>query len=895
MRTFSSTVAPGRMLVIWYERAMALREIRFGGSPAMSSSANRMRPALGCSTPVTQLKNVDLPAPLGPMMARISPAGTAMLTSLSAVRPPNRMVSFSVRRRGAAPAPATGAARSICVPVTLDELAGGRHDRLLFRDRLDDVVLAVLDVEDELADDRLVVLFPHGLVALGEVVAFLHLQALESFDELHRVLVASEAALLHADLERVHRLEVRLHVAIRQGARRVDLLERRHRLVEELLVRRRVQRRVEHGDVPVDADESLDLLAEGGQMGRLRDRAVARELVLLGQAEVVGLAGHDDPVRAEEDAEQPVEVAGDLREERRHVRGPERNAGAADDLAPGLLDALGRHLRADQRRLAAGGGDAAERLENADLVRLGLAERLAPGRRYQHGGADGPRRGGGQTEEPTPGGLAAPPQIPCPGLVLPAFSHRSSSSEVPTRGAMGVPRKVSLSTLTCRTPQEVPAPRHALPRQPGGFERPRDRLALGVTHRCERRTHVSGRDPAEDDERLLHPVVHVDERRRVEHGDERVEPVVDPPRALDVTLLARLEQLGLEIGRHAAHARDGAIGPKQEARHQRHRERRQHRDGPPGRAQRAQVLLEGDDLVRPVLHADHVWKLGQPRQRLGRVADARRRREFEDDDRDVRLLGDLAEVTDDHVRLELGAPHEERRREDQHGGGAESFGVARQLNGLRRAVRVDAGHDRAGRADLVERHRERPLPLVAAQRRDLGGMAVGDDAGDAAGVGEPAQMRAVGRLVDREVGPEGQDVGGHHTRERHHAVTSLAMSLEDTTRPKARPMMSSVARWISGQSVATASSATVTRYSRLNAPTMLARTQMSVSVPVTTSEVTPRARSAPSSGVPWNASYPCLRTTSSSGRGASGGIVSALGCPSRQFEDGSPNPVGAPG
>src|ERR1043166_7007607 len=217
MRTVSSTVAPGRMLVIWYERAMALREIRFGGSPAMSSPANRMRPALGCSTPVTQLKNVDLPAPLGPMMARISPAGTAMLTSLSAVRPPNRMVSFSVRRRGAAPAPATGAARSISVPVTLDELAGGRHDRLLFRDRLDDVVLAVLDVEDELADERLVVLFPHGLVALREVVAFLHLQALEGFDELHRVLAASEAALLHADLERVHRLEVRLHVAIRQG------------------------------------------------------------------------------------------------------------------------------------------------------------------------------------------------------------------------------------------------------------------------------------------------------------------------------------------------------------------------------------------------------------------------------------------------------------------------------------------------------------------------------------------------------------------------------------------------------------------------------------------------------------------------------------------------------
>src|SRR3989442_10794971 len=282
MRTFSSTVAPGRMLVLWYERAMALREIRFGGSPAMSSPANRMRPALGFSTPVTQLKNVDLPAPLGPMMARTSPAGTAMLTSLSAVRPPNRMVSFSVRRRGAAPAPATGAARSICVPVTLDELAGGRHDRLLFRDRLADVVLAVLYVEDELADERLVVLFPHGLVALWGVVAFLHLPALESFDELHRVLVASEAALLHADLERVHRLEVRLHVAIRQGARRVDLLERRHRLVEELLVRRRVQRRVQPRGAPVGVRQAPPLLRGGRGIGGDPQLRRPRRPLLLG-------------------------------------------------------------------------------------------------------------------------------------------------------------------------------------------------------------------------------------------------------------------------------------------------------------------------------------------------------------------------------------------------------------------------------------------------------------------------------------------------------------------------------------------------------------------------------------------------------------------------------------
>ena len=52
---------------------MPLREMRSGGSPVMSSPLNRMRPEVGRSTPVRQLKNVLLPAPFGPMMARISP------------------------------------------------------------------------------------------------------------------------------------------------------------------------------------------------------------------------------------------------------------------------------------------------------------------------------------------------------------------------------------------------------------------------------------------------------------------------------------------------------------------------------------------------------------------------------------------------------------------------------------------------------------------------------------------------------------------------------------------------------------------------------------------------------------------------------------------------------
>src|SRR5438094_7940351 len=72
----------------------------WGGSPAMSSPLNTIRPLVGRSTPVRQLKKVDFPAPFGPMIPRISPRGTEMLTLLTAARPPNRTVSASVFRIG---------------------------------------------------------------------------------------------------------------------------------------------------------------------------------------------------------------------------------------------------------------------------------------------------------------------------------------------------------------------------------------------------------------------------------------------------------------------------------------------------------------------------------------------------------------------------------------------------------------------------------------------------------------------------------------------------------------------------------------------------------------------------------------------------------------------------
>src|SRR5262245_9504038 len=126
IRTFSRTVAPGRMLVIWYERAMALREMTCGGSPAMSWPEKMMRPRVGRSKPVRQLKHVDLPAPLGPMIPRIWPSGTARETLLRAASPPKWTVSPSVRRIGT-PVPPFPVAPPV---VTLGELAGRREQRL---------------------------------------------------------------------------------------------------------------------------------------------------------------------------------------------------------------------------------------------------------------------------------------------------------------------------------------------------------------------------------------------------------------------------------------------------------------------------------------------------------------------------------------------------------------------------------------------------------------------------------------------------------------------------------------------------------------------------------------------------------------------------------------------
>src|SRR6266853_3150336 len=111
-----------------------------------------------------------------------------------------------------------------------------------------------------------------------------------------------------------------------------------------------------------------------------------------------------------------------------------------------------------------------------------------------------------------------------------------------------------------------------------GAERQPYPMTLVVGDRRERRPHVGGRDATEDGERLFHAVVHVHERGRVEDVAERSEPLVHALGAWEVARLHGGEELGLEVRRDAAHARDASVGAQQKARHERHREGGEHGD-----------------------------------------------------------------------------------------------------------------------------------------------------------------------------------------------------------------------------------------------------------------------------------------------------------------------------
>jgi len=75
---------------------------------------------------------------------------------------------------------------------------------------------------------------------------------------------------------------------------------------------RRIERTRLNRDISVDADEAFNLVTQCRKVGGLCNRAIAGPLLLLGQAQIIGLVADGHTIFAEEDAKQPVELTGDL-------------------------------------------------------------------------------------------------------------------------------------------------------------------------------------------------------------------------------------------------------------------------------------------------------------------------------------------------------------------------------------------------------------------------------------------------------------------------------------------------------------------------------------------------------------------------------------------------------
>ncbi|CFN77327.1 Uncharacterised protein [Bordetella pertussis] len=97
-RTFSSTVRRGNTAEIWNERMMPRRAIWAGRSRVMSRPLKTMVPEVGARNLVSRLKQVVLPAPLGPISAWIWPRLTRRSTPLTATKPRNSLVRPFVSR-----------------------------------------------------------------------------------------------------------------------------------------------------------------------------------------------------------------------------------------------------------------------------------------------------------------------------------------------------------------------------------------------------------------------------------------------------------------------------------------------------------------------------------------------------------------------------------------------------------------------------------------------------------------------------------------------------------------------------------------------------------------------------------------------------------------------------
>src|SRR5690554_652772 len=99
-RMFSRTVIRLSALVSWKVRTMPARATRAALWRSILCSSNVQCPELGRSKPVSRLKNVVLPAPLGPISAVMAWRGTSRWSTSTAVTPPKLRVTRSATRIG---------------------------------------------------------------------------------------------------------------------------------------------------------------------------------------------------------------------------------------------------------------------------------------------------------------------------------------------------------------------------------------------------------------------------------------------------------------------------------------------------------------------------------------------------------------------------------------------------------------------------------------------------------------------------------------------------------------------------------------------------------------------------------------------------------------------------
>src|SRR5690242_20420094 len=99
--TLSSTVMPPKGFATWKVRARPWAQTSCGRRPTSSRPKADTEPESGRWKPMMRLNAVVLPAPFGPISARVSFSRTVKLTSCTARRPPKRLLRFLTTRASA--------------------------------------------------------------------------------------------------------------------------------------------------------------------------------------------------------------------------------------------------------------------------------------------------------------------------------------------------------------------------------------------------------------------------------------------------------------------------------------------------------------------------------------------------------------------------------------------------------------------------------------------------------------------------------------------------------------------------------------------------------------------------------------------------------------------------